>query len=145
MRAIRTSDWLYIRNFRPERWPSGDPPVFGEVDYSPTKDFMLRYKDRPDVRPLYDLAFAKRPEEELYAVSDGYANLHNKAQDDCLSEIKESLWLRLRSRLEGTRDPRIQGGGDVFDHYPHTQLLGKDYSQEQYHSTRELREHGLIE
>ena len=24
-RALRTKDFLYIRNFRPERWPAGDP------------------------------------------------------------------------------------------------------------------------
>ena len=25
MRAIRTADYLYIRNFKPDRWPCGDP------------------------------------------------------------------------------------------------------------------------
>src|SRR5690606_3258992 len=31
-RAIRTSQYLYIRNFKPERWPSGDPPEFHDID-----------------------------------------------------------------------------------------------------------------
>ena len=27
VRAVRTDDWLYIRNFRPDRWPAGDPEM----------------------------------------------------------------------------------------------------------------------
>ncbi|MHC4995985.1 MAG: sulfatase family protein, partial [Planctomycetota bacterium] len=29
-RAIRTRDYLYIRNYEPDRWPAGDPPLFGD-------------------------------------------------------------------------------------------------------------------
>ena len=43
-RAIRTRDFLYIRNFRPERWPVGDPQAykdpdqpFGDCDDGPAK------------------------------------------------------------------------------------------------------------
>ncbi|MDH5604605.1 MAG: sulfatase, partial [Cyclobacteriaceae bacterium] len=31
-RAIRTDDFLYIHNLTPERWPAGDPPLFGDID-----------------------------------------------------------------------------------------------------------------
>ena len=31
-RAIRIDDFLYIRNYIPERWPAGDPPLYGDVD-----------------------------------------------------------------------------------------------------------------
>ena len=36
-RAVRTEQFLYIRNYRPDRWPAGDPEMyfavgpFGEV------------------------------------------------------------------------------------------------------------------
>ena len=29
-RAVRTDDFLYVRNFRPDRWPMGDPAGMGE-------------------------------------------------------------------------------------------------------------------
>jgi len=32
MRAIRTPDFLYIRNFKPQRWPMGDPRGLGSND-----------------------------------------------------------------------------------------------------------------
>ena len=31
VRAVRTDDWLYIRNMRPERWPAGDPQMYVAV------------------------------------------------------------------------------------------------------------------
>src|SRR5690606_10488294 len=57
-RAIRTSDYLYIRNLKPERWPMGNPPPenpgvasgssmkpivlgFEDIDDSPTKELLL--------------------------------------------------------------------------------------------------------
>jgi N-sulfoglucosamine sulfohydrolase len=40
-RGIRTDDYLYIRNYAPDRWPAGDPSKatvpLGDVDDSPTK------------------------------------------------------------------------------------------------------------
>jgi arylsulfatase A-like enzyme len=48
VRAVRTREFLYIRNLRPDRWPAGDPDVFfihgrpfGDVDTTRVKDFLL--------------------------------------------------------------------------------------------------------
>ena len=40
-RAIRTDDYLYVRNFEPNRWPVGNPEFgFMNCDGSPTKTFL---------------------------------------------------------------------------------------------------------
>ena len=63
--AVRTKDFLYIRNFEPDRWPAGDPEpistqgMYGDVDTSPTKTYMLEHKDDPQVKHLFELAFGK--------------------------------------------------------------------------------------
>jgi arylsulfatase A-like enzyme len=31
-RTIRTKEFLYIRNFRPDRWPAGDPELRAELE-----------------------------------------------------------------------------------------------------------------
>ena len=36
------------------------------MDPSPTKAYMIHHREDLDVEPLYDLAFGKRPREELY-------------------------------------------------------------------------------
>ncbi|MEJ7770122.1 MAG: sulfatase, partial [Chitinophagaceae bacterium] len=48
VRAIRTRDYLYIENLRPERWPAGDPDYkvppspFGDIDNGPSKEYLVK-------------------------------------------------------------------------------------------------------
>ncbi|MBN2311908.1 MAG: sulfatase, partial [Candidatus Hydrogenedentes bacterium] len=70
-RGIRSVDYLYIRNFEPDRWPAGDPPVYGDIDgSSPTKTYLVEHAEDDGVAELFRLATAKRPAEELYRVKD---------------------------------------------------------------------------
>ena len=40
-RAIRTDRYLYVRNFKPDRWPAGDPEYnYMNCDGSPTKTYL---------------------------------------------------------------------------------------------------------
>ena len=63
--AIRTNDYLLIKNFEPNRWPAGDPPLYGDVDAhmlhyeAPTKIYMLKNKNTEDIKLLFDLAFSR--------------------------------------------------------------------------------------
>jgi arylsulfatase A-like enzyme len=122
-RAIRTSRFLYIRNFRSDRWPAGDPERyfavgrFGDCDPSPTKDAILDPRDEPAVKPLYGLAFAKRPAEELY---DVMADLDQRTNFANRPEFAATL-AELRSALDGwmkrTADPRLDPKDDRFDKF----------------------------
>jgi len=70
-RAIRTTEWLYIRNLRPDLWPAGDPEKwkavgsFGDVDGGPSKEQLIARRDQ-DLERFFRLAFEKRPAAELY-------------------------------------------------------------------------------
>ena len=128
-RAIRTHDFLYIRNFKPDRWPAGDPTkgenndppgMYGDIDGGPTKSYMLANSENPEVMRLLDLAVAKRPEEELYDLNKDPDELHNVAEDPAYAEIKNELADALMQKLKETNDPRAFGKGDVFDHYEYT-------------------------
>ncbi len=118
-RAIRTHEFLYIRNFEPTRWPVGDPPGYRDIDRSPTKRYMLRNRQNPDVRRLFKLAFAKRPAEELYDLKRDPAQLHNVAEEDGYRDTRQKLAKQLVHRLVETNDPRVMGGGEEFDEYPY--------------------------
>ncbi|MBW7995636.1 MAG: sulfatase [Candidatus Glassbacteria bacterium] len=114
-RAIRTRDFLYIRNYEPERWPGGDPPLFGDCDAhmlhypAPTKIHLLAHRDEPEIKPLFDLAFAKRPEEELYDLRSDPDQMNNLAESaDCQAQ-REELSNALNEYLSATDDPRISG------------------------------------
>lgn len=119
MRAIRTDQFLYIRNLAPDRWPAGDPPIFGEVDPSPTKDFVRDRRDAPGFERYYEAAFAKRPAEELYDTDLDSGQLNNSAALDSLAAAKISLASRLDRHLTATSDPRALGHPPTWESNPH--------------------------
>jgi len=128
VRAIRTHDYLYIRNFEEERWPSGTPNYreaaipycwLGDCDNGPTKSYMVNAREKDDEhQKLYALAFGKRPSEELYDCRTDPEQLMNVAEDPAYAEIKEQLSAQLMEQLMATGDPRAHGGGEEFDSIP---------------------------
>lgn len=130
MRGVRTADYLYIKNFRPDRWPSGTPNYdqafiypawYADTDAGPTKHYMIDHRDDDNHhRHLFDLAFAKRPGEELYDLARDPEQLQDVASDTDYSEIRQELWGRLMEVLHETGDPRVRGQGDFFDTQPYT-------------------------
>ncbi len=125
-RAVRTKDFLYIRNFHPERWPDGDPEyVFsqgphGDTDESPTKYVIIGGKDDPKIGPLYQLAFGKRPAEELYDLAKDPYQMMNVAERPGYAEAKKKLRADLDRWMRDTDDPRARGEDDRWDRYPYT-------------------------
>lgn len=128
VRAIRTHDYLYLRNFEPERSPSGRPYGTCDVDVKPpgAGHYMLEHRDDPVVRPLYEAAFLERPGEELYDVRSDPDQMKNLAGRPELESVKRRLRERLMEHLNATGDPRALGRGGVFDRYP---FWLKDYDR----------------
>ena len=111
-RAIRTDDYLYIRNYESDRWPAGDPPLYGDVDAhmlhypSPSKLYILEHKEDEVVKPFFDLSFSKRPTEELFDLSKDPDQVNNVANSPDYLEIKNKLSKQLTDYLVATGDPR---------------------------------------
>ncbi len=119
MRAIRTGEYLYIRNLEPGRWPAGDPPFFGEVDPSPTKTFMVARREAPGFERYFESAFGKRPAEELYYLALSTSQMGNVAGHASYAKIKAALSMRLDERLLATADPRALGRAPTWEADPH--------------------------
>jgi len=118
IRAVRTKDFLYLVNLRPDLWPACDPPDFKDVDPSPTKEQILKYRNAPDSLAYYfELSFGKRPREELYDVHSDPYQIHNLATDPEYRRIKKKLWERLRRWMVETKDPRANGEDNRWDTY----------------------------
>lgn len=79
MRALRTREFLYIRNFAPDRWPLGapgralDPALLADgtvagdtrigladMDAGPTKAWLIAHREEPIGEKFFDLSFAGR-------------------------------------------------------------------------------------
>jgi hypothetical protein len=128
-RSIRTHDFLYIRNYEPDRWPLGTPDWrnaaiegawLADCDNGPTKTFMFENRDRDEHhRRLYDLAFAKRPAEELFDLRSDPEQLANVAGQAKYADVQKRLAAQLDVALKETGDPRAFGEGAQFDEYPY--------------------------
>ena len=123
IRAIRTADFLYLRNFEPDRWPAGDPPLYGDVDEhlsiagSPSKQAVVEHGDKPGVKRLFELAFGKRPAEELYDLNEDPWQVTNLAADPRYSEKKARLRTELDRYLTRMKVPRATDQGAEFDRF----------------------------
>lgn len=122
-RAIRTHDYLYIKNYHPERWPAGDPELYhsvgpyGDVDDSPSKQYILQH--RKENLLFYDLAFDKRPAEELYDLKADPHQLNNVAANPKFAQPLKMLRAALQNHQIQTADPRVHSGEVLFDSYPY--------------------------
>jgi arylsulfatase A-like enzyme len=124
-RAIRTRDFLYIRNLRPDRWPAGDPEMyfavgeFGDIDGSPSKDLLLARQSDPAIAKYFNLATAKRPAEELYDLRKDSGQINNVAMKQEYARTKKNLGAALDKWMRDTGDPRITTDDDRWDKYPY--------------------------
>ncbi len=122
-RALRNDQYLYVRNFKPHRWPVGNPEFgFLNCDGSPTKSFIQSLETDPKLARYFQLSFGKRPEEELYDMVKDPDCVNNLAANESFSAIKNRLWKQLESELTAHGDPRILGAGDIFDFYPNCRI-----------------------
>ena len=134
-RAIRTHDYLYIRNFEPDRWPTGGPEFIssnktfhGDVDACPTKTFIV--ENQKTMPGYYELNFGKRPAEELYDVSTDQWQVNNLADNPDYFDIKKDLSGKLIEYLRKTEDPRIEGKDPWKDYiYHQAEGFGSTYNK----------------
>ena len=76
-------------------------------------------KDKPGFKRFYDLAFAKRPAEELYDLADDPGQINNLAGKPKYAEVQKDLSVQLKQRLVSTEDPRALGLDAPWDYYPY--------------------------
>jgi arylsulfatase A-like enzyme len=139
MRALRTKEYVYVRNFAPDRWPLGSPrhtpsqtvdsavesetyATFADMDASPTKAWLVAHQDDPKWKWHYEFAFGKRPEEELFDLAKDPDQVNNVAADPACAKQKQELAERLMKLLTDAGDPRVTGDRQTFDRPPFTDL-----------------------
>jgi N-sulfoglucosamine sulfohydrolase len=120
IRGIVKNDMLYLRNFEPDRWPAGNPETgYLNTDGSPTKTVLLDGRGNEEQHRYWQLAFGKRPAEELYDLTQDPDCVKNLADDPAYSARREELKEQLFSQLTEEGDPRLAGHGEIFDRYPY--------------------------
>jgi N-sulfoglucosamine sulfohydrolase len=128
IRGIVADDFLYLRNYEPERWPSGNPETgYLNADGGPTKTELLRLRREGIDRRYWAAAFGKRPMEELYHLPSDPANLLNLAALPEYEAGRNRLTARMEAALSAQADPRMLGRGEEFDRYPYADSTGRGF------------------
>jgi N-sulfoglucosamine sulfohydrolase len=138
-RALRTHEFLYIRNFKPERWPLGNPKnlsdaftptqdalendtyaAFADMDSSPTKAWLVMHRNDPQWKRYYEIALERRPGEELYDLKQDPYQTKNVAADPRYAKQRAKHAAQLIKILTEAGDPRVMGDGLTFERPPFT-------------------------
>ncbi|MEM7812189.1 MAG: sulfatase [Planctomycetota bacterium] len=115
VRAIRTPEYLFVKNYEPARWPAGHPDTgYRNCDNGPTKSALL---DRDD--EFYRMSFGFRPGKMLFRIADDPHNVDNLADEPAYSAVAGELESRMEAMLTAEGDPRMFGRGDEFDAFPY--------------------------
>ena len=130
VRAIITDSYFYSLNFKPERWPAGNPETgYLNTDGSPTKSEILNLRRKGINENYWNLAFGKRDQETLYDLKKDPDCIENVAKYDGYASIKDSLKKILIKDLTKNKDPRIIGEGDLFDNYIYAEKRTRNFYQ----------------
>jgi len=115
-RAIHTKEYIFIENFKNDRWPSGDPDLdLKDCDGGPTKKWMTENQEQASKE--WALGFGKRPRYELYAIKDDPDQMVNLAEAPAYTETVVFFVKRLASLMTERTDLRLT---DAFDQLPYT-------------------------
>jgi len=154
-RALRTTEYLYIINFAPDRWPMGDPArldgaedpnqaslaanthvTLADMDAGPTKAWLVAHRHEAEGKRYFDLAFGRRPREELYVLASDPQQLHNVAADPQYAAVRQRLEEQLLTELKRTGDPRVTGDGQTFERPPFAGQGSDEESQPRRNANR---------
>jgi arylsulfatase A-like enzyme len=136
-RALRTQDHVLIVNFKPDRWPLGNPyrldgtdePTFAELaqatfvtlpddDAGPTKAWFVGARKSPEWSALFDKFYGRRPMFELYDLKSDPHEMNNVAESPAYAAVRKEMTERLFTILRETGDPRMLEDGKYFETPP---------------------------
>jgi len=128
IRGIVREGYLFLVNFKPNRWPSGDPETgYLDCDGSPVKSLILNIRRSGESSDYWKLNFGMRVEEELYNISSDPECMINLVPDPGYNVLKQRMRALMAQELEKQGDPRIMGNGDIFDEYPYASEAVRDF------------------
>jgi N-sulfoglucosamine sulfohydrolase len=129
MRSMRTAEFLYVKNYAPDRWPTGgeflssNKTPHGDIDAAPTKEVLIGATAATRFPKQVAWCLAKRPAEELYEVGTDPAQVKNLAEDARYAGQRDAMRARLKAYLEETGDPRA-ADQDPWQGYVYRQTDG---------------------
>lgn len=133
IRSLRTDKYLYIKNFRPERWPVGEPccyddkgnlkplhSAYYDIDDGPSWKYIVDNRDVASIFPYFLRIVSIRPYEELYDIINDPECNKNLISDNNHRKELDLMRKALREMQQKTKDTRIYDDdrSDIWETYP---------------------------
>ena len=116
VRAIRTRDFTYLLNLKPDRWPNGAPPHFADPsDPTVVRETIIARRATAEGAAAFALCYALRPAVELYDRRNDPLEVKNVAQDPAYAAIARELRAKLDAFRAETNDPRLYDDNPLWD------------------------------
>jgi N-sulfoglucosamine sulfohydrolase len=129
-RAMRSDQYLLIRNFKPDRWPAGDPQKYDrpgqlgrehggyhDIDACPTLTVLVNGREVSGIESFFHLAVDHRPAWELFDILVDPSCLNNLIDQKGNHRLQTRLQNKMLRFLKETDDPRVCGDGDIWESY----------------------------
>lgn len=128
IRGIISGDYLFLKNYRPSRWPSGNPITgYLTCDGGPTKTKILNLGKQSQSIHYWNYSFGKRPEYELYNIKSDPECVRNLIDKPDFSDVSKQLNDKMTIELSSQKDPRILGNGSIFQTYEYSDSSSKNF------------------
>ena len=129
-RAMRSGDYLLIHNFKPDRWPAGDPVKlnadgsigsphggYHDIDACPSLTFLIESRHDRKWGTYLNWSVEKRSEWQLFNVKDDPECMRELIKGPRVKRIRERMITVMNEFLKRTGDPRMHENGDVWESY----------------------------
>ena len=128
IRGIFKDNFLYLKNFEPDRWPAGNPETgYLNCDGSPTKSLLLDMKRQNKNAFYWNFNFGKKDSVELYNIVMDPNCLQNLVWNKAYKATLDSLNTLMMEKLREQEDPRVNGQGHLFDEYLYADEKTRDF------------------
>lgn len=128
IRGIVKNGMLYLKNFKPDRWPAGNPETgYLNTDGSPTKTVVLNSIYQPSTFEFWKNSFGKREEEEFYDIANDPECMNNLAGDEKYKDMLKEMRSELIATLTEQGDPRMRGDGNLLESYIYSDKSGVNF------------------
>jgi len=128
VRGIIRDDYLYLINYKPNRWPAGNPETgYMNCDGSPTKTFILNERRKLGQSLYWKWSFGKRDGEELYNLARDPDCVNDLVNQESFQSLKDKMKAALIQELKKEGDPRVFGNGDIFDEYIYSEEQNRNF------------------
>ncbi len=130
IRGLHKNGMLYLKNYENDRWPACNPETgYLNCDGGATKTLILNNRRNGVDKTYWQMAFGKRPTEELFDLKKDPDCVNNLAALPKYQSVKKAMEKEMEAKLLAQGDLRMMGYGHLYEQHPFSQDVNGFYER----------------